>query len=111
MIRHSFNEKWNFRGKTLTLPHDAMLHEPRDPNAACGSAGAFFPGGKYVYEKRFDRPQAEHVLFQFEGVYKNAKVFINGKPAGGAAYGYIPFFVNADDFLADGENTNRVECD
>ena len=110
MRKESFNNNWICNGRPVTLPHDAMLHERRDPKAACGSAGAFFPDGEYVYEKTFARPEAEHVLFQFEGVYKNAKVFINGKEAGGAAYGYIPFFVCADDYLVDGENTIRVEC-
>ncbi|MBO6039893.1 MAG: glycoside hydrolase family 2 protein, partial [Oscillospiraceae bacterium] len=110
MKKTAFNENWTFKGQCVTLPHDAMLHEVRDPNAASGSAGAFFPDGDYVYEKRFPRPDAEHVLVQFEGVYKNAKVYLNGQEAGGAAYGYIPFFVNADEYLVDGENTIRVEC-
>ena len=110
MKRTNFNQDWIYNGKSITLPHDAMLHEQRDPDAACGSAGAFFPDGEYVYEKTFSRPEAEHVLLQFEGVYKNAKVFLNGKEAGGAAYGYIPFFVCADEYLVDGENTIRVEC-
>ena len=110
MKRIAFNNKWTFNGKSVTLPHDAMLYERRNPKAACGSAGAYFPDGNYVYEKTFSRPAAEHVLLQFEGVYKNAKVFLNGKEAGGAAYGYIPFFVEADEYLIDGENTIRVEC-
>ncbi|MBR1780715.1 MAG: hypothetical protein IJ751_04850 [Oscillospiraceae bacterium] len=110
MKKSSFNDNWLYQSQTVTLPHDAMLHEPRDPNAKSGSAGAFFPDGEYVYEKKFQRPVAEHVLFQFEGVYRDAKVFINGKEAGGAAYGYIPFFVNADAYLIDGENTIRVAC-
>ena len=110
MKRTSFNDNWIYKGETISLPHDAMLHEQRDPNAACGSAGAFFPDGEYVYEKKFLKPAAEHVLIQFEGVYKNAKVFVNGKEAGGAAYGYIPFFVSLDEYLVDGENTIRVEC-
>ena len=110
MKRTSFNDNWLYKGQKITLPHDAMLHEQRDPNAACGSAGAFFPDGEYVYEKTFTRPVAERVLLQFEGVYKNARVYINGKEAGGAAYGYIPFFVNANEYLIEGENTIRVEC-
>ena len=111
MKRISFNDHWTCNGLSVTLPYDAMLHEKRDPHALCGSAGAFFPGGSYVYEKTFELPEAEHVLIHFEGVYKNAKVFINDQEAGGAAYGYIPFFVNADEYLADGENTIRVECE
>ena len=110
MKKTSFNANWLYKGRAVTLPHDAMLHEQRDPKAACGSAGAFFPDGEYVYEKTFARPAAEHVLLQFESVYKNTKVFVNGKEAGGAVYGYIPFFVDLDKFLADGENTIRVEC-
>ena len=51
------------------------------------------------------------MLLEFEGVYRNARVFINDKQAGGAAYGYIPFFVEADSFLKDGENLIRVECE
>lgn len=117
MKKITFNDNWIFskQGFTdtrpVTLPHDAMIHEQRAPENPSGSAGAFFPGGKYVYEKTFPRPEAAHVLLQFEGVYKNARVFLNGKEAGGAAYGYIPFFVCADDYLIDGENTVRVECE
>ncbi len=110
MRKTAFIDHWTYDGKPITLPHDAMLHEARDPKAKSGSAGAFFPDGEYVYEKTFERPAAEHVLIQFEGVYKNAKVYLNGKEAGGAAYGYIPFFVTADEYLIDGENTIRVEC-
>lgn len=52
------------------------------------------------------------MLFQFEGVYKNSTVYINGKKAGGAAYGYIPFFVETDGLLRYGEeNIIRVEAD
>lgn len=110
MKKTLFNDGWVCNGKAVTLPHDAMLHGQRRPDAASGSAGAFFPDGEYVYEKTFIRPAAEHVLLHFEGVYKNAKVYINGREAGGAAYGYIPFFVCADDYLVDGENIVRVEC-
>lgn len=110
MKKTAWNDGWTVNGKQVMLPHDAMLHEKRDPEAASGSAGAFFPDGEYVYEKTFIRPEAQHVLIQFEGVYKNARVYINDREAGGAAYGYIPFFVNADEFLIDGENRIRVEC-
>lgn len=111
MKRQSFNENWLYEGNTISVPHDALIHEERRADAPCGSAGAFFPGRKFVYEKTFERPAEPHVIFQFEGVYKNAIVTINGKAAGGASYGYIPFFVRADGFLQDGTNTIRVECD
>ena len=105
MWRQSFNTGWKFgRGdgpvvQEVTLPHDAMLGEERTADAPSGSAGAYFHGNVYTYEKEFEAPQeweGRHVLFQFEGVYRNAEVFLNEKLAGGAAYGYIPFFVCAD---------------
>ncbi len=111
MKKVSFNNNWTCGGNAVIIPHDAMIHEQRSADAACGGAGAYFPGGKYVYEKTFDRPDAEHVLIQFEAVYKNARVFINDQEAGGAAYGYIPFFIDADAYLVDGENHIRVECE
>ena len=117
MKKTPFGNGWRFQSSVnpawepVTLPHDAMLYETRRADAPSGSGGAYFEGGSYVYEKTFERPAAEHVLIQFEGVYKNAKVFLNGREAGGAAYGYIPFFVCADEYLVNGENTIRVECD
>ena len=122
MKRENFNQNWRFTDLTLakdpqpvTLPHDAMIHQARDASNPSGSAQAYFPGGSYRYEKTFEAPAVwknQHILFQFEGVYKNAKVSINGKEAGGAAYGYIPFFVCADGLLnCGGENTITVTCD
>lgn len=120
MVRQSFNDGWSFgragAGKRkVTLPHDAMLEERRTADAPSGSAGAYFHGGIYIYEKEFEAPkewESQHVLFQFEGVYRNAKVFLNGKEAGGAAYGYIPFYVCADGLIQYGAaNTIRVEAD
>ena len=111
MQRENFCSNWSCNGEAVTLPHDAMIHEKRVPGHASGSAQAFFPGGSYVYEKKFEKPVQEHVLFQFEGIYQNAKVLINGKEAGGTEYGYLPFFICADEYLVEGENTIRVECD
>ncbi len=121
MRRQEFNYGWQFHKKgctdpqTVTLPHDAMIHGQRAADNPSGSAGAYFSGGSYVYEKVFTAPAewaGQTVLFQFEGVYKHAKVSINGTPAGGAAYGYIPFFVPTGDLLNyGGENIIRVECE
>ena len=111
MKKLCFNTGWTCNGAAVTLPHDAMIHERRKADNPSGSAQAYFPGGKYVYEKTFEKPDAEHVLLQFEGVYQNAKVTINGKEAGGTEYGYLPFFICADSLLVDGENTIRVECE
>lgn len=121
MFRQSFNSGWKFsRAKDtdmqeVTLPHDAMIWGERTAEAESGSAGAYFHGDVYLYEKEFEVPEEwkdKHILFQFEGVYRNAAVFLNGQEAGGAAYGYIPFFACADGLLNyGGKNTIRVKAD
>ncbi len=113
MIRFDFNTGWRCNGQAVTLPHDAMIHEPRKADAPGGSAVGFFPGGKYTYEKRFTLPEGwagKAVKLQFEGVYKNAQVSVDGKPLGGAVYGYIPFWVDCG-ILAAGEHTVTVTCE
>ena len=117
-MRRDFNEGWRFCRKKdgvwldVRLPHDAMLTEKRSPKAEGKGASGYFPGGSYVYEKVFVLPsdiQEKHVTFEFEGVYRNAQVQINGEEAGGCSYGYLPFYVCADGLLKAGENVIRVE--
>lgn len=118
-MKQAFNDHWRFQKKggrweMITLPHDAMLHEKRSAEAGGKSASGFFPGGQYIYEKEFELGTEEaegHITFLFEGVYKNAKVFINEKEAGGGHYGYVPFYVAADGFVKEGKNVIRVEAD
>lgn len=51
------------------------------------------------------------MIFQFEGVYKNAVVSINGQKAASCSYGYRPFSICVDAYLVEGENTITVECE
>lgn len=113
-----FHEGWLFwreggEKKAVTLPHDAMIHQTRSADVPGGTASAFFPGGTFHYEKTFPVPAAwlkKSVTVRFGGVYRDAKVYINGKEAGGYPYGYTPFDVPADAYLHEGENTIRVDC-
>ncbi len=121
MKRIDFNRGWQFqksgenRWQAVDLPHDAMIHETRDPESAGGAAAGYFPGGVYIYEKTFTVPaewREKCVRFEFEGVYKGSQVLINGQAAGGKPYGYSSFYVLADPFLCYGkENTIRVTAD
>lgn len=121
MQRIDFNAQWHFykqgeqTRRIVDLPHDAMIHEPRDSQSPGGPAVAFFPGGVYIYEKVFHAPlewQDKVIFFEFEGIYRNSKVFVNGHEAGGRPYGYSRFFVQADSFLQFGhENVIRVIAD
>lgn len=124
MQKSKFNEKWQFingkgdslvatfQGKAaedvyVNLPHDAMIHEERNPEEPAGSQSGFYPGGVYHYKKTFHAPEEwkeKTVIFEFEGVYANAMVYINGDYAGGHPYGYSNFYVCADEFLKYGED-------
>ncbi|MDO4623547.1 MAG: glycoside hydrolase family 2 TIM barrel-domain containing protein [Eubacteriales bacterium] len=117
MKKYRFNEGWMCRKAegnfhAVTIPHDAMIKEQRSADAPGGSAQGFFPGGRYIYEKTFLLPEewvGQPFVLQFEGVHKNAKVYVNGVLVGGAVYGYIPFRVNCG-ILPEGKNVIRVEC-
>lgn len=118
MIRN-FNQNWEFssdKGGTwtkVTLPHDAQMTLKRTPDAPGKSATGFFPGGDFLYRKSFEMSKEEadsHITFHFGGVYKDAKVRINGKEAGGCSYGYLPFSIAADEFVKEGENEIEVSC-
>ena len=116
MKKLDFNSGWTFRkaeqpptaAQGVTLPHDAMIHEPRDSAAPGGSDNAFFPGGTYLYEKIFDAPDAAHCEVLFEGVYRNTTVALNGETLATHTYGYTPFSVTLDGKLHEGTNTLTV---
>lgn len=64
----------------VTLPHDAMLSEPRTAQSAGGTNTGWFEGYDYVYQKAFNVPAewADRAVFlEFEGVYRDAEVFVN----------------------------------
>ncbi|WP_405535023.1 DUF4982 domain-containing protein [Streptomyces sp. NBC_00075] len=133
MIRTSFNDGWQARPKVnpfaelsgtkvpfrpVTLPHDAMIERERAaPGGEVtmeGGAGAYFPGGVYEYRKTFAVPEEDRgkrIFVEFEGVYRDATVFINGDYAGQRPFGYSHFRIDADRFLRFGEdNEIRVEA-
>lgn len=115
-----FNRDWTFWSDTqqtpqvVNLPHDAMQTETRSADVAEGRHNGFYPGNFYHYEKTFvayaDLLQ-KHVTLNFEGVYRNSQVYVNGRAAGGYQYGYMPFDVCLDGLLVEGENTIRVDVD
>lgn len=115
-----FNEGWEFWSDSQTthqvidLPHDAMQTETRRADAPEGRHNGFYPGNVYHYEKRLSADRAllsKHVTLNFDGVYRNSRVYVNGQEAGGARYGYIPFSVTLDGLLQEGENVLRVDVD
>ena len=98
-------------GKTVTLPHDAMLAEPRTALSAGGTNTGWYEGYDYEYRRTLTVPENEladtHIL-EFEGVYHNAEVWLNGQKAAFRPYGYTNFYVDYAPYLHSGENELRV---
>lgn len=116
-----FNKDWTWcregenEQRPVTLPHDAMLHEERSAKAESESAGAYFPGGLYLYRKVFDVPvewKGAQVLIRFEGVYRNAVITINGQKEFEIINGYTERSFDLSEALRYGESnelTVRVD--
>ena len=115
----NFNTNWTFRKEggvpiPVSLPHDAMITEPRDGGCRNGVNSGYFPGGKYTYEKTFDLDAAtigKSIELHFEGVYQNCSIYVGDRFAGSHRYGYTAFDVDISDFVKAGSNTVRVEVD
>ena len=113
MKKLSFNSNWFLGGKPVTLPHDAQISEQRGKDVSNGGHG-YFPGGLYTYEKTFTAPadwEGKTILLEFEGVYKNATVSLNGRELCFHAYGYTGFFVELEGLVYGGSNTLTVVAD
>lgn len=106
-----FNTGWTCRhlgtpapGTPVTLPHDAMLAEERNQTSAGGTNTGWFEGHDYLYEKHFTPDAAQAVqclVLEFEGVYHNAEVHLNGEKIAACPYGYSGFYADM---------TNRIKC-
>ena len=97
MKKIDFNRDWMCRrlsgseqGYPVTLPHDAMISEPRLQESRGAENIGWFAGYDYEYTKKFQVPESYRgakVLFEFEGVYHNAEIYINGQQAAYRPYG------------------------
>ena len=91
-----FNAGWSYRHlnadklnaeegepwTAVTIPHDAMIGEKRSPLAASGLNSGWFEGRDYEYVKQFTPSEAlagEALQLEFEGVYHNAEVWLDGE--------------------------------
>ncbi|MFH8251429.1 glycoside hydrolase family 2 TIM barrel-domain containing protein [Microbacterium sp. B2969] len=94
----------------VTLPHDAVRDLDRSADSVQGVHAGYYPGGVFEYAKTFDVPadwREKTVRLEFEGVYRDAVVFLNGEFAAHRPSGYAGFTVDADAYLRFGE-PNRI---
>ena len=120
MQKLDFNQEWRFwndenptEARSIQLPHDAMIHENRSADSSSGGH-AYFPGGTYVYEKRFVPDQSwakKVVILECEGIYKNASIYLNNRKLAFQPYGYTGFFVPLDELSFGEENVVKIVAD
>ena len=119
MKKLCLNSDWKVRPltrdgetKTVTLPHDAMIDEPRTQESQGEGNIGWYLGGDYEYSRILTVPEEwkeKKAVLEFEGVYHNAEVYVNDEKAAFRPYGYTNFYVPLNDFLKYGEdNTIRV---
>src|SRR5216117_823188 len=80
--------------RTLDLPHDWSIEGEFSEQNPAGVAGGALPGGVGWYRKTFAVPASESrkvVFIEFDGVYRNSEVWINGQYLGKRPYGYSSF--------------------
>lgn len=96
----------------VMLPQDAMICEERDRNCESGCQSGFYPAKTYTYEKEFFVPadwKDRQTYIEFEGVMRQAMVYLNGEFLKGNKNGYLPFFVDLNPYLRYGrQNTLKV---
>lgn len=123
----NFGEDWRFnlgdvtngaapdfndsRWRTLNLPHDWSIEgEFNEKNPATPGGGAL-PGGIGWYRKTFMMPasaKGKSVFIDFDGIYRNSEVWINGHYLGKRPYGYSSFQYELTTYLNHGSQKNVI---
>jgi beta-galactosidase len=104
------NAEWH----NVTLPHDYSVRQGYFMNARSGLTGGYVKTGIVVYQKQFpaDGFRGKRVSIRFDGVARDAKVYINGHFLGQHPYPFTQFEYNLSSYLRyDTVNTIKVICD
>jgi len=101
--------------RSLDLPHDWSIESAPAKDNLSGAGGGFFPNGIGWYRKVFSAPSAwrgRRVSVEFDGVYRDATVYLNGHKLGTHPYGYTSFtFDLTPDLNFAGPNVLAVRVD
>jgi beta-galactosidase len=101
--------------RKVDLPHDWSIEGRPAKDNPTGSGGGFYPAGTGWYRKSFSAPAAwkgKRVGVEFDGVYRDATVYLNGHKLGLQPYGYTSFrFDLTPDLDFAGPNVLAVRVD
>jgi beta-galactosidase len=107
-------EKYKFDDsdwRTLNLPHDWSIEGEFNKENPATPGGGALPGGIGWYRKTFTITETDKdklIFIDFDGVYENSKVWINGHYLGKRPYGYSSFRYELTPYLNYGEKENVI---
>ena len=111
--REKWNDNWSFTKdgvtRTLNLPHDWGVEAPFAQENP-GETGKLPWWGQATYSKDLTinaDDLKKDIRLEVDGAFSNAKVYVNGREAGGWPYGYASWAVDLNACLKEG--TNRIE--
>ena len=107
----SFSDK-DWRG--LDLPHDWSIEGAFSATNPATYNGGSLPGGIGWYRKNFainDPLSGKKYFIEFDGVYMNSTVWVNGHLLGTRPYGYATFQYDISKYLQQGDNIIAVRVD
>jgi len=100
--------------RLLDLPHDWSIAGAPRQDAPGGGRVGYFPTGIGWYRRSLRIPPAarrQQAWLEFDGVYMNSEVWINGVSAGRRPYGYVSFAYDITRYLVPGDNVIAVRVD
>jgi beta-galactosidase len=111
-VANAKNEKFDdSHWRVLNLPHDWSIEGDFNEKNPATIGGGALPGGIGWYRKTFTISASENVntiFIDFDGVYRNSEVWINGHYLGIRPYGYSSFQYNITPFLKWGKDKNVI---
>ena len=100
--------------RAVDLPHDWSIEGKMDPQSPVDGGGGYVPVGVGWYRRTFTVPASwsgRRVSVEFEGIYMNATVYLNGHDLGVHPYGYTTFFHDLTPHLKPGNNVLAIRVD
>ncbi|GAB6167921.1 hypothetical protein JCM1393_03810 [Clostridium carnis] len=102
------DEDW----RKLNLPHDWSIELDFNKNSPSTHEGGYLDGGIGWYRKTCTFPSSingKRISIDFDGVYMDSYVYVNGVEVGNNPYGYTPFsFDISDKLICDGVTKNVI---
>jgi beta-galactosidase len=96
--------------REVDLPHDWSIELSPVTTGGTSSGSGFFPGGVGWYRKTFTLPPStagRRVSIEFDGIYANAQVYLNGTLLGSHPYAYTGVNYDLTELLhTDGSTPN-----